>query len=243
MKFIFTFIFFLSINSINLYSQYDFKYIGNVNIIRDNKKINLDNSKKLFDRDIIETGEDGFLEVKINNKYYYIANNGKVDISKNAKLKNGAIYIKDKSFKSLEDFKKYNEDLKVAALTHTASVDLSITFIAMARGTNLERAKVAALFHDYAQFIDNCPHSQHAKLSSLHAYKYLKESGLFKTTEIDDITYAIRQHSKKESFDSPLCEALKDADVLARFLENPEKEITGMKRQRLLNACADIQSH
>ena len=79
----------------------------------------------------------------------------------------------------------------------------------MARGTNLERAKVAALFHDYAQFIDNCPHSQHAKLSSLHAYKYLKESGLFKTTEIDDITYAIRQHSKKESFDSPLCEALK----------------------------------
>ena len=53
MKFIFTFIFFLSINSINLYSQYDFKYIGNVNIIRDNKKINLDNSKKLFDKDII----------------------------------------------------------------------------------------------------------------------------------------------------------------------------------------------
>ena len=50
-------------------------------------------------------------------------------------------------------------------------------------------------------------------------------------------------HSKKDSFDSPLCEALKDADVLARFLENPEKEITGMKRQRLLNACADIQSH
>ena len=29
MKFVFTFIFFLSINSINLYSQYDFKYIGN----------------------------------------------------------------------------------------------------------------------------------------------------------------------------------------------------------------------
>ena len=38
-------------------------------------------------------------------------------------------------------------------------------------------------------------------------------------------------------------EALKDADVLARFLENPEKPLAGMKRQRLLNACADIQSH
>ena len=119
-------------------------------------------------------------------------------------------YEKVKEYVYSQYAKIYNEDLKVAALTHTASVDLSITFIAMARGTNLERAKVAALFHDYAQFVDNCPHSQHAKLSSLHAYKYLKECGLFKTTEIDDITYAIRQHSKKESFDSPLCEALKD---------------------------------
>ena len=27
------------------------------------------------------------------------------------------------------------------------------------------------------------------------------------------------------------------------FLENPEKPLVGMKRQRLLNACADIQSH
>ena len=136
-------------------------------------------------------------------------------------------YEKVKEYVYGQYAKIYNEDLKIAALTHTASVDLSITFIAMARGTNLERAKVAALFHDYAQFVDNCPHSQHAKLSSLHAY----------------ITYAIRQHSKKESFDSPLCEALKDADVLARFLENPEKPLAGMKRQRLLNACADIQSH
>lgn len=137
----------------------------------------------------------------------------------------------------------YNENLKVAALTHTNSVDMSITLIAMARGTNLERAKIAALFHDYAKFIDNCPDDQHARLSSLHAYKYLKESGLFKTTEIDDITYAIGQHSNKDQFDSPLCEALKDADVLARFLENPEAPITGIKRQRLLNACADIQNH
>ncbi len=109
-------------------------------------------------------------------------------------------YEKVKEYVYSQYAKIYNEDLKVSALTHTASVDLSITFIAMARGTNLERAKVVALFHDYAQFIDNCPHSQHAKLSSLHAYKYLKESGLFKTTEIDDITYAIRQHSKKRIF-------------------------------------------
>lgn len=152
-------------------------------------------------------------------------------------------YEKVKDYVYTQYAKIYNENLKIAALTHTNGVDLAITLIAMARGTNLERAKVAALFHDYAKYIDNCPDNQHAKLSSLHAYKYLKECGLFKTTEIDDITYAIRQHSNKDSFDSPLCEALKDADVFARFMENPENPITGIKRQRLLNACADIQNH
>lgn len=152
-------------------------------------------------------------------------------------------YEKVKDYVYSQYAKIYNENLKIAALTHTNSVDLTITLIAMARGTNLEKAKIAALFHDYAKYIDNCPDTQHAKLSSLHAYKYLKESGQFKTTEIDDITYAIRQHSNKESFDSPLCEALKDADVFARFLENPQAPLTGIKRQRLLNACADIQNH
>ena len=56
-------------------------------------------------------------------------------------------YEKVKEYVYSQYAKIYNEELKVAALTHTASVDLSITFIAMARGTNLERAKVAALFH------------------------------------------------------------------------------------------------
>ena len=113
MKFVFIFIFFVSIN---LYSQYEIKYIGNINVIRNNKKINLDNSVKLYDKDIIETENDGFAEIKINNKYYYIANNGKVNLdSKNAILKNGAIYIRNNAFKSLEEFKKYDNDLQIYA--------------------------------------------------------------------------------------------------------------------------------
>ena len=51
-------------------------------------------------------------------------------------------YEKVKEYVYGQYAKIYNEDLKIAALTHTASVDLSITFIAMARGTYLERAKV-----------------------------------------------------------------------------------------------------
>lgn len=115
-KYILIIIFFAFFISINLYSQFDFKYMGNIEVIRDNKKINLDAYGKLYDKDIVKTGENGFVEIKINNKYYYIANNGIVDIvSKNAKLKNGALYIRNKSFSSLEEFEKYDKELKVYA--------------------------------------------------------------------------------------------------------------------------------
>jgi len=30
--------------------------------------------------------------------------------------------------------------------------------------------------------------------------------------------------------------------VLARFLENPDMELKGIRKQRLLDACADIQN-
>ena len=138
-------------------------------------------------------------------------------------------------------FAKINyEPLRTAAYTHTAQVDACITLIAMARNLRLERCKIAAIFHDYAQYVDNCPHAQHAELSSIYCHNYLKESKEFKITEIDDICFAISQHSKKEEYDSPICEALKDADIMARFLENPEKEITGVRKERLLKACEDI---
>lgn len=150
-------------------------------------------------------------------------------------------YEKIKDFVYSQYAKITYEPLRIAAITHTSGVDTCITFLAIARGIKPEKAKIAALLHDYAQFIENCPHSQHAKLSSLFAYKYLHETKLFKVNEIDDICFAISQHSKKNQFDSPLCELLKDADVLARFLENPEIELNDIKRQRLLDACADLQ--
>ncbi len=140
-----------------------------------------------------------------------------------------------------EQFSKINyEPLKTAAYTHTAMVDASITLIAIARNIRLERAKIAALFHDYAQFVDNCPHSVHAQLSSTYCHNYLESTNDFQMIEIDDICYAISQHSNKDKYDSALCEALKDADILARFLENPDKEVSGIKKDRLLKACHDI---
>ena len=151
-------------------------------------------------------------------------------------------YEKAKAYVYEQFAKINNEPLRIAALTHTAMVDSCITLLAISRSSALEKAKIAALFHDYAQYIDNCAHSELARLSSLHAHQYLTQAKEFKVYEVDDICFAIAQHSKKEIFDSPLCELLKDADILARFLEDPNKPLTGIARQRLIDALADINN-
>lgn len=135
-----------------------------------------------------------------------------------------------------------NELLRTAASTHTAGVDNCITLLAISRGLPLELAKIAALLHDFAQYTQNCPHKDHARLSSLYAHNYLESTELFKMREIDEIGYMIGQHSYKNDIDSPMCELLKDADVLARFLDDPYQTYTGKKKERLLNACADLNS-
>ena len=134
----------------------------------------------------------------------------------------------------------YNLDLKTLAFTHTNSVDICITMLAMARNLPIELAKIAALLHDFSQFVDNCPHDQHAKLSSLEAYQYLTSLKQFKIEEIDEICFAIAQHSKKSEYHSPLCEVLKDADILAHFFNDLNKNFSDIERQRLLDSCSDL---
>ncbi len=137
--------------------------------------------------------------------------------------------------------KLYNPDLMESAYTHTSSVDNFITLVSLSRKLPLELAKIAALFHDFARYADNCPARDHARLSSLHAHKYLVSTGDFETSEIDDICYAIASHSKKSDFsDDPLAEALKDADVLAEFVQDPHTEFDPIRSKRLVQAGRDL---
>ncbi len=135
----------------------------------------------------------------------------------------------------------YNPSLMEAAFTHTSSVDNFITLLAISRKIPLETAKIAALFHDFARFAENCPARDHARLSSLYAHRYLTDCRNFSTQEIDSICYAIADHSKKAEFSQDLLtEALKDADVLASFAENPETEFDPVRSKRLLAAGRDL---
>ncbi|MEI0476731.1 M23 family metallopeptidase [Brachyspira pulli] len=113
MKYIITIIFLVSIS---LYADYNFQYSGNITITRDGKTVNLNSSDKGYDKDILETKKNAFIEINIDDKYYYIAPNTKVKINTNeVELINGALYIKDKNFQSLKDFQNYDEDIKIYA--------------------------------------------------------------------------------------------------------------------------------
>lgn len=129
--------------------------------------------------------------------------------------------------------KIYNSVIKQNAIVHTAMVDSNAALLAYVRKQDIELAKIAALLHDYAQFVDNCPHKEHARLSAQFAQLYLQETELFSEAEINDISEAIRLHSNKDRIDSPLCEIIKDADVMARFLEDPSRTMSPAKEQRL----------
>ncbi len=127
-----------------------------------------------------------------------------------------------------------NESLRTSALLHTNSVDMCITLLTSTT-SYIECAKVAALLHDYAQYMDNCPHAIHAKKSSEFAQTYLHELHMFTEEEIEIITLAILHHSKKDEVHSSFCEYLKDADCLARYLENPLHPVSEARKKRIEN--------
>ena len=111
-KYIFCILFCFSFSI--LYSQYSLDYSGVVVIIRNDKKITIEESKNIIDNDIIYTSDDGFIYLKINKDNFYIPKNSSIKISNNSiTLVNGALYKRDKAFNSLEDFKKYDDSIKV----------------------------------------------------------------------------------------------------------------------------------
>jgi HD superfamily phosphodiesterase len=137
----------------------------------------------------------------------------------------------------------YNENFRQAAFIHVVGVDTMAALIASSRNLNVELAKIAAVFHDYSSFVENVPHDDHAFKSMLACQQWMKESNLFEPEEIDEVCFAIEQHSRKQTFDSPLAECLKDADIMAHFTENPCYPYGGIKKQRIMDAMSDIKNH
>lgn len=108
-----------------------------------------------------------------------------------------------------------NQALKEHAFVHLHNVVVMGTMLAMQRNINIEYVRIAAILHDIAVYLENCPHSVHAYRSSIAAARLLEETHLFTRDEINCIVHMIAQHSNKDQIDDLLCETLKDADILA----------------------------
>lgn len=145
---------------------------------------------------------------------------------------------------SEQTFSRYarivNPVLRTFAIEHTAMTVSFMTMTALRRNLDFESARIAALLHDAGKFDLNEGSARHAAAGALRAEELLSESGCFSQSQIDSICEAIRLHSSKDQIDSPLAEALKDADVLASWAVHPDDPLSQVRQKRLEKTCAEL---
>lgn len=126
----------------------------------------------------------------------------------------------------------YMPALRIHAMHHTAMVESYMILLCIKRGLPKDLGQAAALLHDYARFEANCVH-HHAKKSAEMARKILSETGEFAPEDIDAVCQAISLHSKKGQIDDVLSEALKDADTLAAWADDPNEPLSPSRKVRM----------
>lgn len=125
---------------------------------------------------------------------------------------------------------------KQRAYFHSIQVMTLCQTYAKKRHLDIELASIIGLFHDYAQFIHHRSFN-HAELSSNMIKQYLDE---FSEEEINIITHAIAKHSDKNKIDDAYSELIKDMDLYARYLEDPDYVFTKEEQQRF-NQMKEIE--
>lgn len=128
--------------------------------------------------------------------------------------------LKDIFYKSIEEkshgiYKKeaYFHSLKVAAICQHLALQLDL---------DIELAGIIGLYHDYSTYI-NQTSFDHANRSSILVNDILINLP-FTEDEINIIVTSIKNHSTKNKTDDIYSELIKDADVLAQYLEEPSKQ-------------------
>lgn len=128
--------------------------------------------------------------------------------------------------------KQLNLEERHCGYVHLNSVASNCSLLALKRGLNMELCAIAGMLHDiYRYKSGSC--SEHARLSSLEARKIMNEMKKFNDEEINIICTSISKHSNKQDIDEFYDEVLKDADVLAHYLNNPNFSVDDSEKNRL----------
>ena len=118
------------------------------------------------------------------------------------------------------------------AYVHLYGVAQACAMLAIKRNEGVELAVIAGMLHDIYSYA-NMDSRDHAHKGAEMAKDILERSGLFTEAEQDKICTAIYNHSDKDRVHDPLCEILKDADVLQHYLYNPLFDIKENEKERL----------
>ena len=150
-----------------------------------------------------------------------------------SRLKDLRQYV-DKKLNKMED-----EDKRTSAIAHLYGVSLAAQMIAKKRGLDPELAAMAAMLHDLHAYKTGS-YDDHAHKGADLARQILGELGLTNAEETDAICSAIYHHDDKLIVDSPMDEALKDADVIHHCMNDLSKAVKEKEQARFVSLCEEF---
>lgn len=150
-----------------------------------------------------------------------------------SKLKELRKYV-DIELNKIED-----TDKRTSAIAHLYGVSLAATMIAKKRGLDPEIAAMAAMLHDMHAYKTGS-YEDHAHKGADLAREILGELKLTDEAETEMICSAIYHHDDKLVIDSPMDEALKDADVIDHCLKDASKEVKEKEQARFDKLCEEF---
>lgn len=111
---------------------------------------------------------------------------------------------------------------------HMASCARIGYLLAEERGVDTDLASFACTVHDYGRIISG-KQEGHAEFGYLPVKDFLDRTQMLTEEEIEEIAFAVKNHSKKGEVGSPLEEIVKDADVIDFYqygygFSRPEQE-------------------
>ena len=130
-------------------------------------------------------------------------------------------------------------DKRIGAINHLYGVSLAATMIAKKRGLDEELLSMAAMLHDLYAY-ESGSYDDHAHKGADLARQILDELKLTTNEETDIICAAIYHHDDKLVTDSPMDEALKDADVIHHCFNDISKPVKEKEKVRYDSLCEEF---
>ena len=130
-------------------------------------------------------------------------------------------------------------DKRTSAIVHLYGVSLAATMVAKKRGLDPEIASMAAMLHDLHAYKTGS-YDDHAHKGADLARQILGELGLTNEEETELICSAIYHHDDKLVVDSPMDEALKDADVIHHCMNDLSKAVKEKEQARFTALCEEF---